>query len=50
MGFDVDDIIGKYKIQLNFDLDFVIKKALKYEKIYEVNKSISNTILLEVLK
>ena len=43
-------VIGKYKIQLDFDLDFVIEEALKYEKIYEVNKFISNTILLEVLK
>ena len=28
----------------------IIKEAKKYEKIYEVNKFISNTILLEVLK
>jgi len=50
MGHDVDDIIGKYKIQLDFDLDFVIEEAFKYEKINEVNISINSKILMEVLK
>jgi alcohol dehydrogenase class IV len=50
MGHDVDDIIGKYKIQLDFDLDFVIKEALKYEKIYEFNAHIDTNTLKEILK
>ena len=37
MGFDVDDIIGEYKIELEFDKRFVIQEALKYPKIYEFN-------------
>ena len=50
MGYNVDDIIGKYKIQLDFDLDFVIKEAFKYEKINEFNKFISINKLKEILK
>ena len=49
MGFDVDDIIGDYKIDLEFDKRFVIKEAFKYEKIYEFNKDISEEILYEKL-
>ena len=49
MGFDVDDIIGEYKIELEFDKRFVIKEAFKYEKIYEFNKDISEEILYEKL-
>ena len=49
MGFDVDDIIGEYKIDLEFDKRFVIKEAFKYEKIYEFNKDISEEILYEKL-
>ena len=50
MGYDVDDIIGEYNIELDIDIDFVIEEALKYEKIHEVNVYISNKILKEVLK
>ena len=49
MGYDVDDIIGEYNIELDIDIDFVIEEALKYEKIHEVNVYISNKILKEVL-
>tara|TARA_B100000287_G_scaffold268762_1_gene252843 strand:- start:896 stop:1657 length:762 start_codon:yes stop_codon:yes gene_type:complete len=49
MGFDVDDIIGEYKIDLEFDKRLVIKEAFKYEKIYEFNKDISEEILYEKL-
>ena len=49
MGFDVDDIIGEYKIELEFDKRFVIQEALKYPKIYEFNKDISEEILYEKL-
>ena len=49
MGFDVDDIIGEYKIELEFDKEFVIKEAFKYDKIYEFNKKISEEILYEKL-
>ena len=49
MGFDVDDIIGEYKIELEFDKRFVIQEALKYPKIYEFNKDISEEILHEKL-
>ncbi len=50
MGYDVDDIIGEYNIELDIDIDFVIEEALKYEKIHEVNVYISKKILKEVLK
>ena len=50
MGYDVDDIIGECNIDLDIDIDFVIDEALKYEKIYEVDLSISKNILLEILK
>ena len=49
MGFDVDDIIGNYKIELEFDKELVIKEAFKYDKIYEFNKEISKEILYEKL-
>ena len=49
MGFNVDDIIGDYRISLEFDKKFVIKEAFKYEKIYEFNKDISEEILYEKL-
>ena len=50
MGYNVDDIIGEYKIKLEFDLDLVIKEAFKYEKINEFNKFISINKLKEILK
>ena len=49
MGFDVDDIIGEYKIELEFDKEFVIKEAFKYDKIHEFNKNINEEILYEKL-
>ena len=50
MGYNVDDIIGEYKIKLEFDLDLVIKEAFKYEKINEFNKFISINKLKEIIK
>jgi alcohol dehydrogenase class IV len=38
MGYNVDDIIGNYKIEFEFDKKFVIDEAFKYDKIYEFNK------------
>lgn len=49
MGFDVDDIIGEYKIDLEFDKEFIIKEAFKYDKIYEFNRDINEEILYEKL-
>ncbi len=49
MGFNVDDIIGEYEIDLEFDKELVIKEAFEYEKIYEFNKNISEEILYEKL-
>ena len=33
MGYDVSDIIEKHNVNLDIDVDFVIKEALKYKKI-----------------
>ena len=49
MGYDVDDIIGEYKIDLKFDKKLIVKEAFKYDKIYEFNKKISEEILYEKL-
>ena len=49
MGFNIDDIIGEYNIELEFDKEFVIKEAFKYDKIYEFNKDINKEILYEKL-
>ena len=50
MGYNIDDIIGEYAIQLDFNLDFVINKAFKYEKIHEFNAHIDTNTLKEILK
>ena len=50
MGYNVDDIIGEYKIKLEFDLDLVIEEAFKYEKIYEFTKLININKMKEILK
>ena len=50
MGYNVDDIIGGYKIKLEFDLDFVIEEAFKYEKIYEFAELININKMKEILK
>lgn len=49
MGFNVDDIISEYKIELEFNKELVIKEAFKYDKINEFNKEISKEILYEKL-
>ena len=49
MDYDVSDIIGEPKIDLDIDIDFVIDEALKYDKIYESNIFISKEVLLGVL-
>ena len=49
MGFNVDDIISDYKIELEFNKELVIKEAFKYDKINEFNKEISKEILYEKL-
>jgi alcohol dehydrogenase class IV len=50
MGYNVDDITGGYKIKLEFDLDFVIEEAFKYEKIYEFAELININKMKEILK
>ena len=50
MGYNIDDIIGEYAIQLDFNLDFVINRAFKYEKIHEFNAHIDTNTLKEILK
>jgi alcohol dehydrogenase class IV len=49
MGFNVDDIISEYKIELEFNKELVIEEAFKYDKINEFNKEISKEILYEKL-
>lgn len=49
MGYDVTDIIGEEKIELELDIKFVIEEAFEYEKIFEFKKTINNNILLEML-
>ena len=49
MGYDVDDIIGDFEIELKFDKEFVIEETFKYEKIYEFNREINMEILYEEL-
>ena len=50
MGLNVSDIIGNDKIDLDIDIDFVIKEAFKYKKINEIKSTINYEILMEVLK
>ena len=49
MGYNVNDIIGEEKIELELDKKFVIEEAFEYDKIFEFKKTINNNILLEVL-
>ena len=50
IDYDVSDIIGEHDIDLEIDVDFVIKEAFKYEKINEFKVTINYEILKEILK
>ena len=48
--YDVSDIVGDTKIELDINIRFVIIEALKYIKIHDSEIYISKEVLLEVLK
>ena len=50
IGYDVSDIIGHKEIDLDIDIDFVVKEAFEYEKINEIDISLDNKTLMEILK
>jgi len=50
MGYDVSDIVENININLDIDVDFVIKEALKYTKINEFKLPLNYKILIGVLQ
>tara|TARA_Y100000593_G_scaffold15957_1_gene31351 strand:+ start:739 stop:1521 length:783 start_codon:yes stop_codon:yes gene_type:complete len=49
MGYDVSDIIGNDRVELEFDLDFVIEEAFKYDKINETTLDVDINKLKEII-
>ena len=49
MGYDVNDIIGSYNVDFDYDVNLVIKETFKYDKIFECNLNIDKEIIKGIL-